>query len=65
MRTQAGVIPAHLKQYCFKHAVPPNKAEAIRQLNSRFGLGFKHVRKLIPISETTFYDIVLKRGGYK
>jgi hypothetical protein len=62
---QLGVIPEHLKDFCFKNAVSSDKAEAIQQLNTRFGLGYKYVRKLIPISETTFYDIVLRRGAYQ
>ena len=58
-------LPAAFIAAQIKPAFSPEKAAAIRQLNLRFGLGYKHVCKLIDISEATFYEIVKQKGIYK
>ena len=48
-----------------KRAVALEKAEAIRRLHFDFGLTYKHIFKLIPISQSVFYNILERVGAYK
>ena len=59
------ILPPAFIAAQIKPAFSPRKAEAIRRLNKEFGLNYKHICKLVNITEETFYRITTRKGAYK